>query len=132
MRKSYLRKYHSFLKFKRNFTRYSIRKVRSYEVILFWLKSRMNRTQFLILSGMLVGCTAGLAGVALKSLVHYIHYFISHKIHFEYQILFYIIFPFLGIVLTTAIVLTFLRGRTGKVLAPYFTRLHKTPVLFRR
>jgi CIC family chloride channel protein len=74
----------------------------------------MNRTQFLILSGMLVGCTAGLAGVALKSLVHYIHYFISHKIHFEYQILFYIIFPFLGIVLTTAIVLTFFKGQDRK------------------
>ncbi|MGN7786175.1 chloride channel protein [Niabella sp. 22666] len=114
MRKSYLRKYHSFLKFKRDFTRYSLRKVRSYEVILFWLKSRMNRTQFLILSGMLVGCTAGLAGVALKSLVHYIHYFISHKIHFEYQVLFYIIFPFLGIVLTTAIVLTFFKGQDRK------------------
>jgi len=63
---------------------------------------------------MLVGCTAGLAGVALKSLVHYIHYFISHKIHFEYQILFYIIFPFLGIVLTTAIVLTFFKGQDRK------------------
>ena len=74
----------------------------------------MNRTQFLILSGMLVGCTAGLAGVALKSLVHYIHYFISHKIHFEYQVLFYIIFPFLGIVLTTAIVLTFFKGQDRK------------------
>lgn len=74
----------------------------------------MNRTQFLIVSGMLVGCTAGLAGVALKSLVHYIHYFISHKIHFEYQVLFYIIFPFLGIVLTTAIVLTFFKGQDRK------------------
>ncbi|GAB3417843.1 chloride channel protein [Niabella aquatica] len=74
----------------------------------------MNRTQFLILSGILVGCTAGLAGVALKALVHYIHYLITHKIHFEYQILFYIIFPFLGIVLTTAIVLTFFKGQDRK------------------
>ncbi|MCH5718768.1 hypothetical protein [Niabella hibiscisoli] len=132
MRKSYLRKYHSFLKFKRDFTRYSIQKVKSYEVILFWLKSRMNRTQFLILSGMLVGCTAGLAGVALKSLVHYIHYLISHKIHFEYQILFYIIFPFLGIVLTTAIVLTFFKDRTGKALALSFMKSHRTPALSRQ
>lgn len=74
----------------------------------------MNRTQFLILSGILVGCTAGLAGVALKALVHYIHYFITHKIHFEFQILFYIVFPFLGIVLTTAIVLTFFKGQDRK------------------
>ncbi|MBO9592613.1 MAG: chloride channel protein [Niabella sp.] len=114
MKKSYLRKYHSFLRFKRNFTRYSIRKVKGYEVILHWLKSRMSRTQFLILSGILVGVTSGLAGVALKSLVHHIHYFITHKIHFEYQILFYIIFPFLGIVLTTAIVITFFKGQSRK------------------
>ncbi|WP_300600542.1 chloride channel protein [Niabella sp.] len=114
MKKNYLRKYHSFLRFKRNFTRYSIRKVKSYEVILYWLKSRMSRTQFLILSGILVGITSGLAGVALKSLVHHIHYFIANKIHFEYQLFFYIIFPFLGIVLTTAIVITFFKGQSRK------------------
>lgn len=114
MRKTYLRKYHSFLKFKRDFTRYSIKKVKSYEILLYWLKSHMNRTQFLILSGILVGCTAGLAGVVLKILVHYIHYLITHKIHFGYQVFFYIIFPFLGIVLTTAIVLTFFKGQDRK------------------
>ncbi len=81
---------------------------------MYWLKSHMNRTQFLILSGILVGCTAGLAGVALKALVHYIHTLITHKIHFEYQILFYIIFPFLGIVLTTAIVIAFFKGQDRK------------------
>jgi len=117
MKQNYLRKYHSFLKFKRDFTAYSIRKVRSYEIILHWLKSRMSRTQFLILSGVLVGITAGLAGVALKSLVHYIHYLITNKIHFEYQVLFYIIFPFLGIVLTTAIVITFFKGQSRKGIA---------------
>ncbi|MBZ4192531.1 chloride channel protein [Niabella beijingensis] len=114
MKQNYLRKYHSFLRFKRDFTRYSIRKAKSYEVILHWLKSRMNRTQFLILSGILVGITSGLAGVALKLLVHHIHYFITHKIHFEYQVLFYIVFPFLGIVLTTAIVITFFKGQSRK------------------
>lgn len=74
----------------------------------------MNRTQFLVLSGMLVGTTAGLAGVVLKFLVHYIHYFIYHRIHFSYQLLFYIVFPFLGIVLTTVIVLAFFKGQDRK------------------
>src|SRR5690606_4827590 len=113
-RKSYLRKYYSFLKFRKDFTRYSVKKVRSYELLLHWLKSHMSRTQFIILSGILVGCTAGLAGVALKSLVHYIHFLITRKIHFEYQVLFYVIFPFLGIVLTTVIVLTFFKGQDRK------------------
>ncbi|WP_228421964.1 chloride channel protein [Chryseobacterium soldanellicola] len=61
-----------------------------------------------------MGCTAGLAGVLLKTIVHNIHFFITNKVHFEYQILFYIIFPFLGIVLTTSIVLTIFKGQDRK------------------
>ncbi|WP_419870823.1 chloride channel protein [Chryseobacterium sp. CT-SW4] len=108
------RKYLSFLKFKRDFQHYGLEKVRSYELILHWLNNRLTRSQFLILSGILVGCTAGLAGVLLKTLVHEIHYLIVNKVHFEYQILFYIIFPFLGIVLTTSIVLTLFKGQDRK------------------
>ncbi|PIF45900.1 CIC family chloride channel protein [Chryseobacterium sp. 52] len=108
------KKYLSFLKFKRDFQKYGLEKARSYELILHWLNNRLSRNQFLVLSGILVGCTAGLAGVVLKTLVHYIHNFITHKVHFEYQILFYIVFPFLGIVLTTAIVLTIFKGQDRK------------------
>lgn len=108
------KKYLSFLKFKRDFQEYGLEKARSYELILHWLNNRLSRNQFLVLSGILVGCTAGLAGVVLKTLVHTIHNFITHKVHFEYQILFYIVFPFLGIVLTTAIVLTLFKGQDRK------------------
>nr|WP_262909095.1 chloride channel protein [Chryseobacterium gleum] len=104
----------SFLKFKRDFQKYGLEKARSYELILHWLNNRLSRNQFLVLSGILVGCTAGLAGVILKTLVHNIHYFITNKVHFEYQILFYIVFPFLGIVLTTMIVLTLFKGQDRK------------------
>lgn len=114
MRISNRKKYHSFLKYKRDFQKYSLNKVRSYEIVLHWLKDRLSRNQFLILSGILVGCTAGLAGVILKTLVHYIHYIITSKVHFEYQILFYFIFPFLGIVLTTSIVLSVFKGQDRK------------------
>lgn len=114
MRTETKRKYHSFLKFKRDFQRYSLRKVRSYELVLHWLKRKLSRNQFLILSGILVGFTAGLAGVVLKSLVHQIHYFITHKVHFEYQVLFYLVFPFLGIVTTAVVVLTIFKGQDRK------------------
>lgn len=107
------KKYLSFLKFKRDFQEYGLEKARSYELILHWLNKRLSRNQFLVLSGILVGCTAGLAGVILKTLVHTIHNFITH-IHFEYQILFYIVFPFLGIVLTTGIVITLFKGQDRK------------------
>ncbi|WP_100074265.1 chloride channel protein [Chryseobacterium camelliae] len=108
------KKYLSFLKFKRDFQKYGLEKARSYELVLHWLSNRLSRNQFLILSGIIVGCTAGLAGVVLKTLVHDIHYFIVNKVHFEYQILFYIVFPFLGIVLTTLVVLTIFKGQDKK------------------
>jgi CIC family chloride channel protein len=74
----------------------------------------MNRQQFLLLSGIIVGCSAGLAGVILKSLVHYIHYVITYKVHFSTQIIFYMVFPFLGIVLTTLMVIWFFKGQSRK------------------
>lgn len=94
--------------------RYGLRKVRSYELVFHWLKTKLSHNQFLMLSGLLVGCSAGLAGVFLKMLVHYIHYTITSKVHFEDQILFYVLFPFLGIVLTTLIVIYFFQGQDRK------------------
>ena len=82
--------------------------------MLLWLKSKLSRNQFLILSGILVGITAGLAGVILKSLVSYIHHLITREVHFEYQVLFYIVFPFLGITLTTLLVIIFFKGQDRK------------------
>lgn len=109
-----IRKYHSFFRFKRDFECYSLRKAKSYEIIIHWLHSKLNRNQFLLFSGILVGCAAGLAGVVLKMLVHYIHYFITHKVHFSTQVVFYLVFPFLGIVLTTLIVIWFFKGQSRK------------------
>lgn len=104
---NWLKNYHQFIKFVRQSRRYGLKKVRSYEIVLQWLRLKLSHNQFLILSGILVGCSAGLAGVVLKSLVHYIHYIITSKVHFKDQILFYGLFPILGIVLTAAIVVYF-------------------------
>lgn len=109
-----IKKYYSFFRFKRDFERYSLRKVRSYEIIIHWLHKVLSRSQFLILSGILVGLGAGMAGVVLKVLVHYIHYFITHKVHFSTQIIFYILFPFLGILLTTVLVVWGFKGQSRK------------------
>lgn len=111
------KKYYSFLKFKRDFQKSSLKKVRSYEIIIYFLKNRLSRNQFLIFSGILVGTTSGLAGVLLKTLVHNIHFFITHKVHLEYQSLFYVVFPFLGIVLTTLVVKFIYKGQDRKGIA---------------
>ena len=109
-----LKNYHEFIRLIGKSRSYGLKKVKSYELILQWLKGKMSHNQFLILSGILVGCSAGLAAVMLKSLVHYIHYIITSKVHFEDQILFYGLFPFLGIVLTTLIVIYFFKGQDRK------------------
>lgn len=109
-----LRSYLHFVNFIRRSKHYSWKKAKSYELFLLWLKTKLSHSQFLILSGVFVGCSAGLAGVFLKSLVHYIHYLITSKVHFEDQILFYVLFPFLGIVLTTLIVIYIFKGQDRK------------------
>jgi chloride channel protein, CIC family len=109
-----IKQLHSFLKFKRDFEQFSLRRVRSYEIIIHWLHKKMTRSQFLILSGILVGLGGGLAGVLLKILVHYIHYFITYKVHFRTQLIFYALFPFLGILLTTLLVKWFFKGQSRK------------------
>ncbi|SEN06182.1 chloride channel protein, CIC family [Mucilaginibacter gossypiicola] len=111
---SRLRHLHDFLKFQRDFKATSVRRLRSYEIILLWVRNYISHSHFLILSGILVGCTAGLAGVALKMLVHYIHTVITSKFQFEQQIFFYLVFPLLGIVLTTLVVLYIYRGNDRK------------------
>lgn len=108
------KRYKGFLKFKRDFQKYGKRRVRGYELFLHWIKGKLNRNQFLVLSGILVGCTAGLAGVILKLLVHQIHYTITHRFHFNYQVLFYLIFPFLGIVITTIVVIMVFKSQDRK------------------
>src|SRR5690349_6043762 len=109
-----LKNYLEFSRLVRKTRQSGLKKAKSYEIILQWVRTKLSHTQFLILSGVLVGCSAGLAGVLLKMLVHYIHYIITSKVHFEEQILFYILFPFLGIVLTTLIVIYFFKGQDRK------------------
>lgn len=109
-----IRKYYRFLKSFRELEEKGVQVVRQHEVPLAWLHDKLSRSQFLTLSGILVGCTAGLAGVALKMLVHYIQQLITRDYHLPFQLMFYLIFPFLGIVLTVAVVKFAFNGNSGK------------------
>ncbi len=109
-----LRRYLKFRRGLKTARQFGLKIARSYEIIFQWLRLKLTHNQFLILSGIMVGCSAGLAGVLLKSLVHYIHYLITSKVHFSEQILFYGLFPFLGIVLTTVVVIFFFKGQDRK------------------
>lgn len=100
----------SFSKFKKAFVNYPFRKFNFVEIFLFWIRERLTRSQFLILSGVLVGLTAGLGGVLLKVLVHKIQFFVNNDVPFEERIFVFAVFPMLGIVLTTLIVKYLFKG----------------------
>lgn len=85
-----------------------------HEIPLKWLHGKLTHNQFLIVSCILVGCTAGLAGVALKYVVHLIEVMLTRDYHFSFPLLFYLIFPVMGIVGTVLIVKLFFRGDDDK------------------
>ncbi len=107
----------SFVQFKRAFVNYPFRKFNYVEILLFWTREKLTRSQFLILSGVLVGLTAGLGGVLLKVLVHHIQSFINNDVPFEERIYVFAIFPLVGIVLTTLIVKYLFKGDEDKELS---------------
>ncbi|WP_207423296.1 chloride channel protein [Desertivirga brevis] len=89
-------------------------KVRAHQLLFYWLKYNLSRNHFLLLSGVLVGCSAGLAGVLLKVLVHNIHNVVTRKVLFEEQIFYYACLPFVGLVITSLIVIFIFKGQDRK------------------
>lgn len=85
-----------------------------YKNFINWLHDKLTPRQFLIFSSILVGTTAGLAAVVLKTIVHYIHYAITYDYHIENQYVFYIVFPTIGILLTAFFVQKHLKGKLGR------------------
>lgn len=96
--------YTNFQNFKKAFVNYPFQKFNIIEILLFWVKSRLSRSQFLVLSGILVGFSAGLAGVVLKTFVHSIQNFLNNDLPINERIIAYAVFPFAGIVITALIV----------------------------
>jgi CIC family chloride channel protein len=96
--------YENFIRFNKGFINYPFGKFNFIERFLLWVSSKISRSQFLILSGILVGLSAGLAGVILKVIVHKIQHFISNDVPFSGRLIIYGVFPLLGIVFTALIV----------------------------
>lgn len=108
------RAYVNFLKFRKSFQEQAFRKFNIVEIVMFWLKSHFTRSQFLVLSGILVGLSGGLAGVILKSVVHKIQVFIDTGLHFNERVWVYAFLPAIGITLTVLIVKLFFKGNDQK------------------
>lgn len=89
----------------------NLKKINYIEKSINWIHEKTNEKQFLIFSSVLVGLSAGLAAVILKSFVFVIRqYFLeNYLLKFDYKYL-YLILPLIGIGLTVLIVKYFFKN----------------------
>lgn len=85
-----------------------------HSLVLSWLQQRLNERQFFILSSVLVGVTAGLSAVLLKSAVHLIYEFVTHDYEIPFQFWLYLFLPFVGLLITVFYAQRFHKGNFDK------------------
>lgn len=88
--------------------------VRWHTFFLDWTQKRLNERQFLILSSGMIGLTAGLAAVILKTFVHYIHNALTDNTTFISQYYLYPFFPLIGLLFVVTYVKRFHNGSLEK------------------
>lgn len=84
--------------------------LRIYERLLVWVGQKLTRNQFILLSAILVGLSAGIAAVALKTAVHYVRQLILLLAEHDWQNMAYLLGPMVGILLTLVYVRYALKG----------------------
>ncbi|MES2799462.1 MAG: chloride channel protein [Bacteroidota bacterium] len=81
-----------------------------------WAQSQLSRKQFIFMSAILVGVSAGLAAVVLKWFVHAIFFAATYDKLGNFKYL-YLVLPIIGIALTVYVNKRFLNGRLVKGLS---------------
>lgn len=84
------------------------------KIPLLWLRRHTSDREFMMVSSVLVGLTAGLAAVVLKSIVHYIHLALDYGNRLLNQPYWLVVFPLVGIVLTVFLVKHLFNGKLGR------------------
>jgi len=98
--------------------------------LVIWIQHRLSPKQFVIFSAILIGLTAGLAAVLLKTFVHFL---IKGIESLSYDSQFYTaMFPIIGISLCVLFIHYFNRGRLGKGLANILYAIAKKSSLLPR
>jgi chloride channel protein, CIC family len=82
--------------------------------LLLWRAAHISSKAFLILASIITGLVAGLAAVALKNFVGFIHHFLTSHFNIEESNIFLFLLPWTGILITTYFVWYFLKGRLIK------------------
>ncbi len=80
-----------------------------YTRFLSWRVRYIKERNFIIILSLLVGIVTGLAGVFLKSSVHFTHQFFTERLQIDSGSLLFFVYPFIGILLTSLFVKYFVR-----------------------
>jgi chloride channel protein, CIC family len=78
-----------------------------------YLKQHVSSRNYFIISAVMVGISAGLVAIGLKAMVHFIHNKITYNPEFESHQYIYLFLPFAGILLTSWVVVKFMKGEVG-------------------
>lgn len=84
------------------------------EKINTWRHRHISNKNFLIIVSIIVGIVAGLAAILLKTVVHYIQYFLHWILEDERFNILLFVFPLIGILLTVYYVQHFRKGKIGR------------------
>lgn len=87
---------------------------RFYQFIVFYLRTKISRVQYIMIVATLVGLISGLMAVLMKTLVHYLQQWIKE---IPVSGLAYLLFPVAGLILTVWVIKTFFRGQIEKGIA---------------
>lgn len=74
-----------------------------------WRKTKISKSNFLILLAIIVGILGGIASSVLKKMTHFVANFLQNDFHWEYKYYLYLFFPLIGISLTVFYIRTFIR-----------------------
>ena len=88
--------------------------LKKYKIPLLWLRRHTSTREFVLISSVLVGLTAGLAAVVLKTLVHYIQQLLAYGNRLLEQPVWLVVFPLLGILLVVFLVRVMFSGLLGR------------------
>ena len=77
-------------------------------LFLWWLKHYRFR-QFILLLSFVCGLAGGLIAVLLKNTVHVVNHFLTHQFQIDNANIWYLAYPFLGILLTVIFIRLFIK-----------------------
>lgn len=85
-----------------------------YQFVVYSLRTRLTRVQYIMLVATLTGLFSGLAAVLLKTLVHYLQEWIKHIDMSRFA---YLLFPVIGLLLTVLVIRLFFHSHIEKGIA---------------